>query len=151
MPEDIGTAIRNALAILATPGAKAPHAIERNFQLAVETLLAARAAIEKRDSEIDLVTDPDHTAAEEAQRLRAALEKAEGRILELEQELAMAKHDAEVEQVLHAEEQKRLKTAEKKAKDLDSLLMEDDEAFKRYMDKAMDEQERKGKGPGRRR
>ena len=138
--QDIRERIENALAILAAQGHE-PHALQRNLALAVETLRAAKGAIEERDSQLDLVTAPERDAAKEAERLRSELEAAELRVAQVEQQLALARQDQEIEVQLHDEDRRRLTTLERKAKELDTVLMEDDAAFARFMERKLDEQD----------
>jgi DNA repair exonuclease SbcCD ATPase subunit len=144
---DARASIDNALAILSAAGADEPHAVKRNLALAANALRAARDEIDALNAELDLVTAPDVDAAREVQRLERELATAQGRIAELEQASAMLRRDLDIETNVHADENRRLKELEKRAKDFESVLMEDDEAFGRFMDRALDEDERKRKRP----
>ena len=61
----------------------------------------------------------------------------------------MLRQEHEVEEHLHAEDTKRLKQLEKKARDLDEILVKDKKAFAAFMEKALDDEDRKRRGKGR--
>ena len=140
--------VENAIAVLRA--VRDPHTAKQSLVLAVNALESALDGIRRRDEQLEMLTSPDRSAAEEAQALRA-------RVAELERELELAQADAQateqtkaLEEELHEEDRRRLKKLERKAKDLDKLLMEDDDAFSRYMDRAMDlDEERRGGPPQR--
>lgn len=150
-PQDVYTTIENAIAILQSQAAGERGPAHRSLVLAVDTLKAAKAALQERDAELELVTAPDLKAAEEAQRLRHDKEELQVRIAGLEQELAMLRQEHEIEEHLHAEDAKRLKQLEKKARDFDDILVKDKEAFSAFMEKALDDEDRKRRGRGSRR
>ena len=141
--EDIRLRIQNTIAILEAEAAKVEAAARRDLQLAVETLLAARTALDERDEELDLVTAPDRNAAEEAQRIARELEGARERIVALEQQLAEKETALDIEEQVHEEERRRLKKLEKQAASFESILETDQQAFSKFMDKALEEEERK--------
>lgn len=140
--------LENAIAVM--KAVRDPHAAKQSLIPAIHALEAARAALARRDEQFESLTDPDRTAAEQVTELKA-------RVARLEQELELARADAEaaeqskeLEENLHEEERQRLLKLERKAKDLDKLIMEDDDAFSRYMDRAMDVDEKRRGGPPQR-
>lgn len=153
--EDIRQRIANTLAILDTSGGQGsghsvkrdPALLRRHLAMAAGTLQAAAEAIGELDSQLDAVTAPELDAVREMQRMQVQLEQAEQKVAGLELDLQMAKADIQVEEALHSEDRKRMKELEKRSKNFNKVLMEDDDAFGKFMDQAMDDQERKG-NPG---
>ena len=137
-PEDIRTRIDNTIAILEAQISQERGSAQHGFHIAVDTLRAARKAIDERDAELELVTTPELKAAEEAQRLQKELVAAEARAVGFEQQLAMLRQEHEVEEHLHDEDRKRLEKLKKRADDFDQVLMTDKDAFSRFMDKALE-------------
>ncbi|MCA8942495.1 MAG: hypothetical protein KDB80_08070 [Planctomycetes bacterium] len=149
-PDDDPILERIANAITVLSAIRDPHAALRQLQMAIESLTAAAKAIEARDAELDLVTAPDRDAAAEIARLRQQLEEARDQIVTAELRAVESDQEREMEAQVHADDAARLAKLERKSRDLDALLMEDEEAFGRYMDRAMDEDDRRRGGPPKR-
>lgn len=142
--------IDNALAILGAQRGGDPRAAAQGFAVAIEALRAARAAIDDLDGQLELLTAPERNAAREAARLRGELETERRRAAGLEQDLAMLRADRDVENAVHEQDRIRLRELEKRAKEFESVIMRDDDAFGRFMESALDEDElrdRRGKPP----
>ena len=144
------TKIDNALTILAALQTNEVHALRRALALAADTLKSARAAIADSESELDVLTSPQRNSAEESMRLEKELTKARDRIVGLEQDLAIARQEREVDTQVQAIDRKRLAELEKKVAQYESMLMSDDQAFARYMDRAVDADAKKGRRPPQR-
>ena len=144
-PEDIHTRIQNTVAILSselkTLDAHARHVL----QLAMETLQAADAAVTELEAELDLVTAPDLSAAEEAQRLRHRLEETEVQIAALQQKLSDANDKIRLEDEIHVSEHDRLKELERQTKRMEDILETDADVFGKFMDKALDQDQSSGR------
>ncbi len=145
MTEDIRQQIDNALTVLASQRHEARGQIAQSLSMAFDALKAAGAALDERDEQLGIVTDPERDMAAEVQRLTKELEAAKSQSQRSEQKAAMAEAEKELEDHLHAEDKKRMKVLEKKARNLDSVLMNDDAAFGRFMENALDEQDQGGK------
>ncbi len=145
MTRDIRQQIDNALTILGTQRHQARGEMAQSIAMAFDALKAAGAALDEQDEQLGIVTDPERDMAAEVQRLTRALDETEARATRLEQKAAMAVAEKELEDHLHAEDKKRMKDLEKKARNLDSVLMNDDAAFGRFMENALDEQDQGGK------
>ena len=134
---DIHQRIHNALSILAAPKSREPHQVPRTVGLAQETLRAAEQALREMEGELEIVSAPDLQAAKEVARLRRELEKAHEQGVRLERELRAAREELDIEQRVHADERKKLADLEQRAKKFDSVLLQDDQAFARYMDQEL--------------
>ena len=77
------------------------------------------------------------------------LERAELRIAELDQRLAEAGERIQMEDEIHAEEHDRLKRLERKSSEMENILGTDADAFGKFMDHALDRDERTGRLKGR--
>jgi hypothetical protein len=141
-PEDIHIRIANTIAILRAETRTLDAATRQELNLSVETLLAADASVTELEAELDLVTAPDLSAAEEAQRLRARLEASELQVAALEQRLLEAQEKVQLEDQIHASERDRLAELERQAKKVERLLETDADAFGTYMDNALDQDDR---------
>ena len=62
--EDIRIHIDNTIAILEAQIGQERASAQHGFQTAIETLRAARKAIDERDAQLDVVTAPERSAAE---------------------------------------------------------------------------------------
>ena len=151
MQDDIHQQIENALRVVGAQRHQVQPQVAQTLALAFDALKAARAALDESDEQLAIVTDPERDMAVEVQRLTHELEQERARADRAEQATAVARADKEVEDLLHAEDSKRIDKLEKKAQSLDAVLMKDDGAFGRFMENALDEQDRKGGGkPGQR-
>ena len=148
-PEDIHTRIENTIAILNAEAQTVDEHARHGLHLAIETLRAAEASVTVLESELDLVTAPDLSAAEEAQNLRLQLERAELRIATLEQQLVETREKIELEDQIHATEHDRLQKLEHQSKQMENILETDTQAFGKFMDRALEQDERKGRLKGR--
>lgn len=144
-PEDVHTRIQNAIAMLAAEAPTAGPAAQHGFRLAVETLRAAEEAVTELEAELDLVTAPELRAAEEAQKLRHELEEAEVRYAALSQKLALLQEERTTEDAVHAEGHRRLQKLEKETAEIERLLETDAGAFGKFMDRALDQDEKQGR------
>ena len=148
-PEDIHTRIQNTIAILTAEARTLDEHGRHDVQLAVETLQAADVAVTEIEAELDLVTAPDLNAAKEVQKLRNELEQAELRIAELDQRLAEARERIQIEDQIHAEEHENLQRLERQTKKMENILETDADAFGKFMDHALEQDERAGRLKGR--
>ncbi len=148
--DDIRTRIDNTLTILAALQTNEAHALRRALALSADTLKAARVALTESEDELEVLTAPERNSAEENLRLQKELQKAKDRILALEQDLAMARQDHDVEKQVQSIDRKRLQELEKKVAQYESMLMNDDQAFSRYMDRAIEADAKKGRRPPQR-
>ena len=148
-PEEIHTSIQNTIAILNAKARTVDAHARQDLRLAVETLSAADAAVDKLEGELDLVTTPDLNAAEEAQRLRHRLEEAKLRIATLEQQLAEAKDELQLESQIHTSDHERLRELERQATKMEGILETDAGAFGKFMDDALEQDQSSGRLKGR--
>src|SRR5688572_3348134 len=140
---DVHQRIQNALSILQSAKSREPHEVARTVTTAIEALRAAKVALDERDAELDLVSSPDLQAAREISRLRKELETARANVVRLERELATAREELSIEQRVHDGERKKLADLETRAKKFDQVLLTDDRAFERYMDRELEAGEKK--------
>ena len=149
--DELRARIESTLTILAALRTAEPHALRRALALAAETLKQALGGLTEVDRELEGVTAPDRSAAAEAVGLPKEPEAARGKITRLEQALAMARSDLDVEKNVQAEERKRLAQLEKKHKEYEALLLNDPKAFSDYFDRALEVDEKKrGRRPPQR-
>lgn len=141
--DDVRQRIQNALAILESPKSREPHQVPRTVGAAIDALRAAELALDARDAELDLVSSPDLQAAREIVRLRQELEAARERVARLERELATAREELSIEKRVHVGEREKLADLEARAQRFDEVLLTDDRAFERYMDRELDAREKK--------
>ncbi|MFO1054509.1 MAG: hypothetical protein U1F36_19990 [Planctomycetota bacterium] len=148
--DDIRTRIDNTLTILAALQTNEAHALRRALALSADALKAARVALTESEDELEVLTAPERNSAEENLRLQKELQKAKDRITGLEQDLAMARQDHDVEKQVQSIDRKRLQELEKKVAQYESMLMNDEQAFSRYMDRAIEADAKKGRRPPQR-
>ena len=149
--DELRARIESTLTILAALRTAEPHALRRALALAAETLKQALGGLTEVDRELEVVTAPDRSAAADVVRLTKELDAARGKITRLEQDLAMARSDLDVEKNVQAEERKRLAQLEKKHKEYEALLLNDPKAFSDYFDRALEVDEKKrGRRPPQR-
>ncbi|MBI5850537.1 MAG: hypothetical protein HZB39_05785 [Planctomycetes bacterium] len=141
--DDVRNQIDNTLSILASLQGNEPHVLRRAIALAADTLKSAREALKETDAELDVLTAPGRNAAEELVRLRKQLDAAQDKALDLEQRLAMLRQERDVELQVHAAEKKRLAELEKQSAQYEAMLLKDDDAFSKYLDRALDADEKK--------
>lgn len=141
--EDIRSRLDSALTVLAALNTNEPHVLRRALVLAGDALRAARGALDEADDELDVLTAPDRNSAAEVVRLEKELATARDRAVALEQDLAMLRHERDLETQVQAVDRKRLADLEKRVAQYESSLLKDDDAFSRYMDKAVEEDEKK--------
>ncbi len=141
--DDIRDKIDNTLAILASLQGNEPHVLRRALALAADTLKAVREAQKETDAELDVLTTPGRNAAEDLVKLRKQLDAAQDRILDLEQQLGLLRQERDIENQLHATERKRLAELEKQSTQYEAMLLKDDDAFAKYLDRALDADEKK--------
>lgn len=140
--EDIQVRIENTIAILEAAGQNVDGRARHDLVLAIDTLRTAQTALTALEAELDLVTAPDLSAAEEAQRLRGQLAASELRVADLEQRLVGANEQIQLEDQIHASEHDRLEELERRAKKVERLLETDADAFSTFMDNALDQDDR---------
>lgn len=141
--DEIRSKIENTLSILASLQGNEPHVLRRGLALAADTLKAARGALAETDSELDVLTTPGRNAAEDLLRLQKELDRQKDRALDLEQQLALLRQERQVETQVHAAEKKRLAELEKQSAQYEAMLLKDDDAFSKYLDRALDADEKK--------
>ena len=141
--DELRSRIAGALSYLATREAADPVRAERSLAFAVELLREAERALGSRDRELEAATDPSLDASREVIALRKQLARAEEKILDLELTLSVARGEVEALEAITTEEQRTRRELEKRVADIDKKLMTDDDAFARFMDAALDEQERR--------
>lgn len=141
--DDVRSKIDNTLAILAALKGNEPHVLRRALALSADTLKAAREATQETEAELDVLTTPGRNAAEDLVKLRKQLDAAQDRILDLEQQLGLLRQERDIENQLHATERKRLAELEKQSTQYEAMLLKDDDAFAKYLDRALDADEKK--------
>jgi hypothetical protein len=141
--DDVRAKIENAITILSTPAAQEPHAARRSIVLAIEALRAALGGLDEVEAELELVTSPERIAAGEVKRLQSELAEAKARAQKLDGELTKLKQKTEIEGHLHDEERKRLKDLERRAKDFDTIVLKDKDAFDQFMQRTLDRDDQK--------
>lgn len=148
-PDRARQQIENALAVVRATRPEDARAVRSAFGLVVPALEAARAALDELDSELDVATGPNRDSVEELVHAQQKLEKAELAMAELEQRLALERAEREAVETVEQEDRARIAKLEKANADFEARLLEDDDAFDRYFEKALDEQDRKRKKPPR--
>lgn len=141
--DDLRSRIAGALSYLATREAADPVRARRSLDFAMELLREADRTLAARDRELEAATDPGLEASKEVVALRKQLERAEEKVVDLELSLSMARGEVEALEAVTTEEQRTRRDLERQLADFDKKLMTDDDAFARFMDAAMDEQERR--------
>ena len=141
--DDLESRVDNTLAILGAASAADPHAQRRALALAVDTLKAVREALRARAAELDVLTTPGRKPAEELVRLEKELQSADARSAAHEQRSVLLAQELQLERELHAAAKTRLAEAEKQAAQYEAMLMQDDAAFSKYLDRAIDADEKK--------
>lgn len=154
MADDIRTILDNALAIVRSQAVGERGPTHQALRTAAEALLAARQAIDELGEQLDLVTAPELDAAQEVRRLRAEVGRLEEKLAQVEEERERERQSRELEEHLQAEEKRRLRELERKSRDFEDTLAKDPAAFERFMERALDEQEKRKRfprgGPGSR-
>lgn len=141
--DDLESRVDNTLAILGAAFGTDPHALKRALALAAETLKAVREALRKRAAELDVLTTPGRKPAQELLRLEKDLQSAVAKSAAHEQRSVMLGQELQLERELHAAAKKRLAEAEKQAVQYEAMLLKDDAAFSKYLDRALDADEKK--------
>lgn len=150
-PDEARSSLQNALAVLRSTPANDVRAVRQTHQLVATALEAALAALAELDAQLEVATGPQRDAIKDLLESQRKLQAAQLRAADLEQRLALARADQEAEKQFRADEERRLKELEKKTKGFEDLLMQDDDAFARYFDAAIEKDEKKrGKKPPQR-
>ena len=148
--DEIRERIDNTLAILASLQGNEPHALRRAVGLAAETLKALREHWNEADAEMDVLTTPGRSPAAELIKLQGELERTKDRMSKFEQQLISERQARRVEEQLRATDKKRLTELEQQASQYEAMLFKDGAAFSKYMDRAMEADEKKrGRPPQR--
>ena len=137
------TRIENALTLIDQQRAKAPAALERTLELSRGALASALQTLAELQAQLDAATDPNIDAAAELTRVQRELEAAVGREQGLSLKLRELEAEVEVSNAIQAEEERRARDLDRKVNDFQKKLMTDDAAFDRYMDAALDADERR--------
>jgi len=137
------TRIENALTLIDQQRAKAPAALERTLELSRGALASALQTLAELQAQLDAATDPNIDAAAELTRVQRELEAAVGREQGLSLKLRELEAEVEVSNAIQAEEERRARALDRKVNDFQKKLMTDDAAFDRYMDAALDADERR--------
>jgi chromosome segregation ATPase len=141
---EVRVRISNAIAIVESMLGREPGA-RQAFLAAIEALRAARGAIGELEAQLDIVTAPERAAARDVLRLGRELEAARQRIAALEAEVRLLRTKLDVEAGVHADEQRRLRELEHRAKEFDAVLMDDDRAFGKFMERELDRKKPKAR------
>lgn len=150
-PEDARNQIDNALAVLRSTPSNDVRAVRQTFELLAAALECARAALDELDAQLEVATGPQRDSIRDVVELQRKLQEVTLQKAELEQRLALAQADRDAEKAVHAEDNKRLHDLEKKAKGFEDLLLQDDDAFAKYFDAAIEQDEQKrGRKPPQR-
>src|SRR5690606_13231703 len=127
------------------------RAVRQTFELAKTTLLDLRNALDELEAQLEVVTAPERNSARDVVALGKELRAAKSKIHELEQRHALARAELDADRLLQRQDRERLTELEKKNRQYEELLMKDDDAFARYLDQAIDADERKrGRRPPQR-
>ena len=147
---DPRTRVRDALSVLRATPTNDVKAVRQTFRMLEEVLGALDQTVAAMEAELDGVTGPERDLIQENLALQRAVKKADERRIEAEQKLAFARADLDTERAVHAEEGRKLKELEKKTKGFEDLLMNDDDAFDRYFEQAVDKDlKKRGNRPPR--
>lgn len=150
-PDGARGQIENALAVLRSTPSNDVRAVRQTFELVDGALEAARGALDQLDAQIEIATGPQRNLVRELIDMQKQLQAAQSRQHELEQQLALARADSAADRHMHDEEQRRLRELEKKTKGFEDLLLKDDDAFAKYFDRAIEQDEKKrGRKPPQR-
>lgn len=142
--------VRDALSVLRATPTNDVKAVRQTFRMLEEVLGAIDQTVAAMEAVLDGVTGPERDLVQENLALQKAVKKADERRIEAEQKLAFARADLDTERAVHAEEGRKLKELEKKTKGFEDLLMNDDDAFDRYFEQAVDKDlKKRGNRPPR--
>ena len=142
-PDDIRRRIDNALAVLGATPTNDVRAVRQTVELLKSTLTELRGAFDELEAQLEVVTAPDRNAARDVVALDRELRSAKAKNQDLEQRLALARAELEADRQLQADDRTRLAELEKQSRQFEDLLLKDDDAFGRYLDRAIDADERK--------
>ncbi len=141
--DEIRARIDNALTVMAALRTNEPHAMRLALASAGDALKVARGALTETEAELDVLTAPNRNPAADAIKLRKELDAALSKIVGLEQDLAMLRQERDVERQMQAADRKRLAELEKQHGQYEALLLKDNDAFAKYMDRAVEADEKK--------
>jgi len=147
---DVRDTIENALQVLRATRPEDRGQARQALAIAIDALEACAGAVDELERELGTVTEPELDTARELERLRAELAAARERAKGLEVELRSVQAELTAQLHLQAEDDRRRSQLERKVEDLDRLLLSDDAAFDRFMDRALEDDERGGQGGERR-
>ena len=146
----IRTRIDNAHAILKAFAAAQPGSVKRHVEIALETIGAARQAIDDRDALLEAATDIELEPLRELQQARRELADAAGRETQLRLRIAELEARIQAEDALHDDERKKLRDLEQKTSRIEETLASDPAAFDAFMQNALDGEDRRRKRGGKR-
>ncbi|MBK9385307.1 MAG: hypothetical protein IPN34_10880 [Planctomycetes bacterium] len=135
---DPKTELVNALATLDAMLVKERGPARASLEWAARALRAAKGALEERDQQLELVTQPELQTAKELLRVREELKALQQRASKLEERAKEAEAQLSIEKATQREERKRMAELEARAKSYDALLQRDENAFDNFMDRALD-------------
>jgi chromosome segregation ATPase len=135
---DPKTELVNALATLDAMLVKERGPSRASLEWAARALRAAKGALEERDQQLELVTQPELQTAKELLRVREELKALQQRASKLEERAKEAEAQLSIEHATQREERKRLAELDARAKSYDALLQRDANAFDNFMDRALD-------------
>ncbi|MBL8898408.1 MAG: hypothetical protein JNM84_12300 [Planctomycetes bacterium] len=145
LPADPKTELVNALATLDAMLVKERGPARASLEWAARALRAAKGALEERDQQLELVTQPELQTAKELLRVREELKALQQRASKMEERAKEAEAQLSIEKATQREERKRMAELEARAKSYDALLQRDTNAFDSFMDRALDPSKSKKK------
>lgn len=135
---DPKTELVNALSTLDAMLTKERGPARASLEWAARALRAAKGALEERDQQLELVTQPELQTAKELLRVREELKALQQRASKMEERAKEAEAQLAIEKATQREERKRMAELEARAKSYDALLQRDENAFDNFMDRALD-------------
>ena len=142
------TRVENALALIDQQRAKAPAELQRTLDLARGALESSLASLTELEAQLESATDPSVDAASELVRVRKELGAAQGRELDLALKVRELQGEVAASNAIQEEEERRARDLNRRVRDFQEKLMTDDAAFTKYMDAALDAEEKRGRGRG---